>query len=276
LQVVPEVTGQTVNFGASMYRADVTWARTETAVLAAFVLHTQITKLATWPALTSAELEKGWTRTHNCGVVLAGGDVDGEPLGVGDGLGDVVALALGLGLGLELAEFSVDVGLGLGLGEVADGDGDEVSEVDALGLDAGLLAGSLPEADALGEADWLVLAASAVLAGLLGDAAVLAEELPELEELLAADELEPARLAALSDVAVLLPLAGLVALLAADAVSTASFGREAHAVVTIRACVVVTARASPNRLKPRKKNPASAPSAAGLRIRALTCATSLQ
>ncbi len=119
----------------------------------------------------------------------------GEPLGDGDGdgLGDVAALelGLGLGLGLELAEvFSVDVGLGLGLGEVPDGDGDEV-EVDALGLDAGLagLAGSLLEADALGEAGWLVLA---VMADLLGDAKVPAEELPDVEELRAAGEFEPA------------------------------------------------------------------------------------
>jgi hypothetical protein len=204
---------------------------------------------------------------------LAGGDVVGEPLGVGDGLGDVVVLVLGLGLGLELAEaFSVDVGLGLGLEEVPDGDGDDVSEVDALGLDAGLLAGSLVEADALGEEDWLV---SAVLADLLGDAGVLAEELPEVEELRAADELEPAWVTDLSDVAVLLPLAGLDAVLAVDAVSTASFGRDAHAVLTIGA-FVVTASASPNMLTPRKKNPVRAPSAAGLRIRALTCATSLQ
>lgn len=202
----------------------------------------------------------------------------GEPVGVGDGLGDVVVLVLGLGLGLELAEaFSVDVGLGLGLGleAVPDGDGDDVSEVDALGLDAGLLAGSLVEADALGEEDWLVSAVLADLADLLGDARVLAEELPEVEELRAADELEPAWVTDLSDVAVLLPLAGLDAVLAVDAVSTASFGRDAHAVLTIGA-FVVTASASPNMLTPRKKNPVRAPSAAGLRIRALTCATSLQ
>lgn len=202
----------------------------------------------------------------------------GEPVGVGDGLGDVVVLVLGLGLGLELAEaFSVDVGLGLGLGleAVPDGDGDDVSEVDALGLDAGLLAGSLVEADALGEEDWLVSAVLADLADLLGDAGVLAEELPEVEELRAADELEPAWVTDLSDVAVLLPLAGLDAVLAVDAVSTASFGRDAHAVLTIGA-FVVTASASPNMLTPRKKNPVRAPSAAGLRIRALTCATSLQ
>lgn len=201
----------------------------------------------------------------------------GEPLGDGDGdgLGDVAALELGLGLGLELAEvFSVDVGLGLGLGEVPDGDGDEV-DVDALGLDAGLagLAGSLLEADALGEAGWLVLA---VMADLLGDAKVPAEELPDVEELRVAGEFEPAWVADLSDVDVLLPLAGLVELLAVDAVSTACFGRDAHAVLTIGAFVVVTASASPNKLKPRKMNPVSAPSAAGLRISALTCATSLQ
>lgn len=208
-------------------------------MLSAFVLQTQITKLATCPALTSDEVEKDWTRTHSCGVFVLGGDVVGEPLGVGDGLGDVVAveLGLGLGLGLELAEVLLDVGLGLE--EVPDGDGEDVLEADVLGLDEGLLP---EESDAEADGDTTGEAGLLFVAELPGDAEVLAGEL----------------------------------LFAADAVSTASFGTDEHAALTSGALAVVTATAAPNMPKPKNMNPVSAPSAAGLRISALTCRTSLQ
>ena len=64
-------------------------------------------------------------------------------------------------------------------------------------------------------------------------------------------------------------------LLSAVAASTEFLGREAHTPLTIGAGEVVIAIASPTMLKPVKLNTVSAPSAAGLRIRALTCATSL-
>lgn len=60
-----------------------------------------------------------------------------------------------------------------------------------------------------------------------------------------------------------------------EAVRTAFLGREAHEVLTIGALATFMASASPNMLKPVKLNTVSAPSAAGLRISALTCATSL-
>jgi hypothetical protein len=117
-------------------------------VPAPFVLHTQMAKVAVWPALTSPELEKDSTRTQSCGVLWAGGDFVGE-LGVGVGLGDV------------------GVGVGDGLDEVADGDDDELPDGEGdcapepvvLGLDDGLvLAESLGEGEVLGEADALLLA----------------------------------------------------------------------------------------------------------------------
>jgi hypothetical protein len=58
LQVAPLATGQTLNLGESMNNAGAMWALTETPVLLALVLQTQITKLALCPALTSDEAEK--------------------------------------------------------------------------------------------------------------------------------------------------------------------------------------------------------------------------
>ena len=84
------------------------------------VVHTQITKLASAPGLTSEEAEKDCTRTHNCGVFFAGG--------VGDVLG-------------------VGVGVGVGLGELDDGDGLGELELE-LGLDDAGLADTLPDGDA--------------------------------------------------------------------------------------------------------------------------------
>ncbi len=65
LQVVPVTTGQTVNFGLPTYGADAVAAVTETPLVAATVLHTQITKLALWPAVILDELENDCTRTHS-------------------------------------------------------------------------------------------------------------------------------------------------------------------------------------------------------------------
>ncbi len=73
----------------------------------------------------------------------------------------------------------------------------------------------------------------------------------------------------------LLAAAWLLLLLRAVAVSTELLGREAHTPLTVIGGAAVMAIASPTMLKPAKLNTVSAPSAAGLRIRALTCATSL-
>jgi len=69
--------------------------------------------------------------------------------------------------------------------------------------------------------------------------------------------------------------AGELVSLGLEAVSTAFLGRDAHVVLTIGALATFMASASPNMLKPVKLNTVSAPSAAGLRISALTCPTSL-
>jgi hypothetical protein len=131
-----------------------TCALTTTPVLAALVLHTQITKLAVVPASTSDAAETDCVRTHNCGVIWpAGGDVV-DALGVGDGLAGVLALVLGSGLGLgeEVGggedELSVGDGEGVSVGdgvevsvgdgvEVSVGDGVEVSLLDSVGVSVG-------------------------------------------------------------------------------------------------------------------------------------------
>ncbi len=180
LQVAPLRDGQTVNLGLPMCGADATATLTVMPVLAAFVVHTQITKLAFAPAVTFADDGNGWTRTHSCEAFCPGaGDVD-EPLGAG--LGDVLPLGLGLGLGLD--ELSLGVGEGVGVVdalelELVDGAGDEDPGAEDCG------------ADVLGFDDGLLLAA------VLGDGDVLAEEdeLPPAEEPPDADELpEPGEL----------------------------------------------------------------------------------
>jgi hypothetical protein len=122
-------------------------ARTDTAWLFAFVDHTQITKAASWPALTLPALESGWTRTHSCGVTFFFGLVE---VGLGFGLGEL-EVALGVGEG----EVDGEVVLGVGEGEVVVDDfGSGVPEDDvAVALDEGLSV-----ADVLGEADPLLLA----------------------------------------------------------------------------------------------------------------------
>jgi len=66
-----------------------------------------------------------------------------------------------------------------------------------------------------------------------------------------------------------------LAFLGLEAVRTAFLGREEHAALTIGALATFMANAPLNMLRPAKLNTVSAPSAAGLRISALTCATSL-
>jgi len=160
LQAEPSGAGQTVKVGVLMYAAAATWARTVIPALAALVVQTQTTKLATWPAFTCEELESDCTRTHSCGV-FALGVGDGEVL-VGLGLGFLVDV----GLGLALAVGSL-VGVGLGLldaavdEELPDGDGDALLRSDELALADGLgLFDELAPGDALAD----------LVADLLGDA----------------------------------------------------------------------------------------------------------
>jgi len=120
-------------------------ARTETARLFAFVDHTQITKVASWPALTSPALESDWTRAQSCGVTrLCFFFAVGDGLGLGE---------LDVGVGVGEGELEVELGFGEGDVEVEDfgfGVPEELEggEEVAVALDEGL---SL--ADVLGEAD---------------------------------------------------------------------------------------------------------------------------
>lgn len=209
-------------------------------MIAAFVVQTQITKLALWPTVTFADDEKDCTRTHSW-AAFGEGDVLG--VGVGVGLGEVLDEVDGLGL--------LDDGLGL---DDAEPVGEAEPELVAVGLEDGL-AFLLTDGDGLGVPDLL-------LADLLGEADSDADELGLLAF-------------ALRVALCFLALTGL----AAVAVSTASLGSvlQAALALAVLAAVVVAAlaRASLTVLALRKRNPAIAPSAAGLSIRALTCATSL-
>jgi hypothetical protein len=125
-------------------------ARTDTAWLFAFVDHTQITKVALWPALTLPAPESAWTRTHSCGVTFF----------FFFGLGDLLGFGLGeLELGLGVGEGELEVVLGVGEGEVEV----EVEvDVEDFGSGADDVAGALDEglllAEVLGEGDGLLLA----------------------------------------------------------------------------------------------------------------------
>jgi hypothetical protein len=124
---------------------------------------------------------------------------------------------------------------------------------------------------------------------LLDDGEVLADDLAVLEDDALAVALCCARLwravfvvlvallvAAVAPVAARsLATARSLTFLGLEAVRTAFLGREEHAALTIGALATFMANASLNMLKPAKLNTVSAPSAAGLRISALTCATSL-
>ena len=143
-------------------------AITDTARLIALVDQTQITKPASWPALTSPAPESGWIRTHSCGFVVLGAGLD--ELGFGLGLGE-----LGFGLGVVVE---------LGLGVVVAGDDDdepdeddEAAEVDVLGLDDGLSLSDLREdADELADLSKDAEELSSAAAGAWSAALVLADD----------------------------------------------------------------------------------------------------
>jgi hypothetical protein len=161
-------SGQTVNVGAPTYRPPPVLARTDTARLVAFVDQTQITKVASWPGLTSPAPERGWIRTHSCGVTFLGFGL-GE---LGFGLGELdVGLGFGVGVAVELGVV-VEVGVGVVVVEVDDEALDEdeevAAEVDAVGLDEGLTLSDLrDDADLNRDADELASAARSWLAALV-------------------------------------------------------------------------------------------------------------
>jgi hypothetical protein len=242
LQVAPLADGQTVNLSAPRSGAAATWPFTTTPVLAALVLHTQITKLAVVPAWTSDAEDSDWTRTQSCGVIWpAGGDV-GDVLGDGDGLVGVLELALGSGLALGEEDGDVDdelsvggaVGVSVGDGlELSVGDGEGVSVGDGLELSVGdAVEVSVGEAVGVSASD---------------SAAVSTAVLPAVV---------PAVFAAVSN-----------AVVGSD--EQVALGGATGAADACAACD------SPNAVKPRMVNPATVPSAARLRITALTRATSL-
>jgi hypothetical protein len=179
--------------------------------------------------------ETGWIRTQSCGVAFLGAGLD--LLGFGLGLGE-----LGFGLGLGELGFGLGVVEELGVGvvvadvddEALDEDDDVVAEVDAAGLEDELLLSDLREV-----ADGLD--------DVSRDAEVLASA------------------AARSWSA---------ALVVADE-RTVLFGMSGHAAELITDWLLASAACnSENMLQPMNAKPVSAPSAAGLRIRALTCGSS--
>jgi hypothetical protein len=145
-------------------------ARTDTARLVAFVVQTQTTNPASWPALTSLAPLRGWISTQSCGVALGFGfgELDLEELGVGLG----VAVELGVGVVVSgLDDPALE-------GEDAAAELDAADEPDVPGLDEGLSLADLPDdADVLAEADLLVLADLTRVADERADLNGLAEEL---------------------------------------------------------------------------------------------------
>jgi len=231
-------SGHTVNVGVPTKRPPLALARTDTARLVAFVDQTQITNVASCPALTSPAPESGWIRTHSCGVAFLGFGLElgfgEEELGFGLGLEE-----LGVGLGVV-----VELGLGVVVAGVDDAAPDEDVDAEVVGLDDGL---SL--VDVAGElADFVDFADLAVVDddGFNGDA----------EELASA--------AARSCLAALL----------AAAESTVLLGMSGHAELMTDWLLASAACSSANMLQPMNAKPVSAPSAAGLRISALTCESS--
>lgn len=177
--VAPFGSGHTVNFGAPTNRPPPVLARTDTARLVAFVDQTQITKVASWPGLTSPAPERGWIRTHSCGVTFLGFGL-GE---LGFGLGELdVGLGFGVGVAVELGVV-VELGVGLVVADVDDealDDEDVAADVDVVGLDEGL---ALP--DVLADAELLVLLVAA-LAGVADERADLNSDADELASAAAA------------------------------------------------------------------------------------------
>jgi hypothetical protein len=93
---------------------------TETFLLAALVLHTQITKVAKLPAVT-CDVDSDCANTHSCGVFR------GEVEWVGMGLGPALEVALGSSVGLGDA--------------VLDGDGVALPDDDGVGEAAAVTLG---------------------------------------------------------------------------------------------------------------------------------------
>jgi hypothetical protein len=250
-----------------MYWAAALAAVTATPLLGALVLHTQITKLALWPAVILDELENDWTRTHSWEVLCPGAGEVGEPLGVG--LGDVLELLLGVGPGLGLVELLPEAD---GDDDPEDGDddpddGEDDPDDGEPGLDEGLLLGdAVAEADGLADPDDELPEADA-------DALPDAEALPDGDADALADAVR--RALGLCRRFLCAAAARLIVCPGVEAVSTAFFGRDEHAVFAAGAFAASTASAWPVMPTPRKRNPASAPSASDLTISALTGTTSL-
>ncbi len=107
VHLAPAGSGHTLKLGDRISVAEATRAVTVTPLADAFVVQTQIAKLATCPGLTCDELENGWIRTHSCGFLAGAGDL---LVGVGVGVGDAeVGLGDGVAVGLELVLFGVGV-----------------------------------------------------------------------------------------------------------------------------------------------------------------------
>ena len=228
-------SGQMVNVAVPTKRPPPVLACTDTARLVAFVDQTQMTNVASWPALTSPAPESGWIRTHSCGVAFFFGFGLDE---LGFGVGELVLEELGVGLGLGVV---VVLGLGVVVAGVEDAapdeDEDAVPEVDVVGLDEGL---SLVD-----------------VAGELADLADFADDVVDLS----GDAEELASAAARSCWAALL--------VAAE--STVLLGMSGHAAELMLDLLLASAAcSSANMLQPMNAKPVSAPTAAGLRISALT------
>jgi len=69
-----------LKLGVPTFEPGATWAVTETCLLAALMLHTQITKVAVLPGVT-CDVDSDCAHTHSCGVF------PGETECVGVGLG---------------------------------------------------------------------------------------------------------------------------------------------------------------------------------------------
>jgi hypothetical protein len=274
LHLEPEGFGHTLKLGEPRPAAEATRALTVTALPAAFVLQTQITKLAFCPGLTRDELENVWTRTHSCGFLAGAGEVV-EGVGVGvvelDGEGEP--------LGLVLERFVVFDADGFGEGFVVDGFGEGVWLGDGLALDDGLELGAELELE-----DELELGLGLALSELVGAELALASlDLTGVALALvlsARVELAATSVPLLADfVFGGFPGQGVTFDGAPDAgATTVEFlGTEAQAVLTIGGFAASAAIAWPNTAVERNAKPDTAPTTVGLTTAcALTRGTSLQ
>jgi hypothetical protein len=293
VHLAPAGSGHTLKLGDPISAAEATLALTATPLADAFVVQTQIAKLATCPGLTCDELENGWIRTHSCGFLAGAGDLlVGVGVGVGDaevGLGDgeVVGLELvplgddDFGVGLELVLFGVLVGLeeGVWLGDELLALGAELEVGVELALALLLLVGV-----ELALALLLLVGVELALALLL----LVGVELALALLLLVGVELTLALLLAAFERGE--SLGGLPghfvgSVGAPDAGATtssreASFGTDEHAELTmggLAASLTSAASAWPSMELERNANPQTAPTTVGLTTTcALTVETSLQ